>query len=143
MGSTTTTTTTIILVFTKVTLIPLLSKASFHFENLSLSPSIVTLIRTKSSAYINSLSATSGKLSDNIYHHCKKIRQQNRSLVHPTLTLNSSDNSKSTLTLVLAPSYTLITDLANTYGIFFFLIAHANTFLGFLSTAFTRSTKHI
>ena len=39
-----------------LTLKPLLSKDSFHFKNLFLSPSIVSLIRTKSSSYSNSLS---------------------------------------------------------------------------------------
>ena len=45
-----------------------------------------------------------------------------------TLTSNSSDNSESTLTLVFAPSYRLITDLTKTSGILLFLIAHSNIY---------------
>ena len=51
----------------------------------------------------------------------------------PTLTSNSSVNSESTLTLVFAPSYRLISDLTKTSGITFFLIAHFYTLLGTLS----------
>ena len=47
---------TITLVFQSIPFKPLLSKASFHSKNLFLSHSIVSLIRTKSSAYSNSLS---------------------------------------------------------------------------------------
>ena len=61
----------------------------------------------------------------------------------PTLTSNCSDNSESTLTLVFAPSYRLISDLTQTYLIPFFINAHSTTFLGTLSKTFTRSTKHI
>ena len=61
----------------------------------------------------------------------------------PTLTSNSSDNSESTITLVFAPSYRLITGQTKTSGIPFFLIAYSNTFLGTLSKAFSRSTKYM
>ena len=47
----------------------LLSKASFHYKNVFLSPSIVSLIWTKSLTYRNSLSISSGKFSGNVYHH--------------------------------------------------------------------------
>ena len=120
---------------------PLLSKSSYHFKNLFHSPWIVSLITTKSSAYINSLStqymansvttSTTKKKGDNTDPWCI-----------PTLTSNSSDNSQSTLALVFAPSYRLITDLTQTSGIPFFFIAHSNTFLGTLSNAFSWSTKH-
>ena len=42
-------------VFPRFTFSPLLSNASFYFQNFSLSPSIISLIRTKSSAYNISL----------------------------------------------------------------------------------------
>ena len=61
----------------------------------------------------------------------------------PTLTLISSDNSQSTLTLGFAPSYRLITDITKTSGVPFFLNAHSNAFLVTLWIAFSRSTKHI
>ena len=77
-----TTTTTITLVFPRLTFKPLLSKASFHFKSLSLSHSIVSLIRTKLSAYSNSLNTPSCQLRDNIYHNHKKERWQHRSFVH-------------------------------------------------------------
>ena len=63
---------TITFIFPRLTFKPLLSKASCHFQNLFMSPSIVSLTLTKSSAYSNSLSKPSGQLSDNIYHKCKK-----------------------------------------------------------------------
>ena len=72
---------TITLAFPMLTFNPLLSKASFHFRNLSLSPSSVSLIRTKSSTYSNSLSAPSGQFCD-IYHKWKKKWWQHRSLLH-------------------------------------------------------------
>ena len=40
-------------------------------------------------------------------------------------------------------SYTFLQAATNAYGIPFFLIAHSTTFLGTLSNAFSRSTKHI
>ena len=43
----------------RLTFKPLLSKAYFYFENLFMTPLILSLIRTKSSAYINSLRAPS------------------------------------------------------------------------------------
>ena len=46
---------TTIFVFPRFTFSPLLSNASFYFQNFSLSPSIVSLIRTKSSRYNISL----------------------------------------------------------------------------------------
>ena len=133
---------TITLVFSRLTFQPLLSKASYHYKNLFLSLLIVSLIRTMSSAYSNSLSTPSGT-SDNIYHHCKNKGDSTDPWCIPTLTSNSSDNSESTQTFVFAPSYRLITDLTIMSGTPFFLIAHSKTFLGTLSKAFTRSTKHI
>ena len=47
----------ITLIFPRPTFKHLLSKSSFHLKNLFLSPLIVSLIRTKSSSYRNSLSA--------------------------------------------------------------------------------------
>ena len=55
---------TITLVFQRLAFTNLLSKASFHYKNVFLSPSIVSLIRSKSSAYCYSLSAPS--LGNNI-----------------------------------------------------------------------------
>ena len=74
----------ITLVFPRLTFIPLLSKASFRFRKLFPTPSIVSLVRTKSSAYGNSLSACS--LANSffyIYHNCKQKMWQHRSLAHP------------------------------------------------------------
>ena len=135
---------TITLVFPRLTFKPLLSKAYFHFMNLFVSPSIASLIRTKSSAYSNSFSAA--PLAKAVMTSTTTARRKGGSTdpwCITTLTSSSSTNSKSTLTLVFAPSYRFITDLTNTSGIPFFLIAHSNTFLGTLTLAFSLSTKHI
>ena len=50
---------TITVVFPRLAFKPLFSKASFYFKNLFLSPLIVSLVWTKSSAYSNSFSAPS------------------------------------------------------------------------------------
>ena len=50
---------TMTLDFPQITLKLMISKASFQFKNLFLSPSVVSLIRTKTSACSNSLSASS------------------------------------------------------------------------------------
>ena len=132
---------TITLFFPRFTFKPLLSIVSCHFSNLFLSPWIVSLIRTKSSAYSNSLSAPS--MANSVTTSTTSAKRKGDSTDPwdiPTLTSNSSDNSESTLTLVFAPSYRLIADLTKTYGIPFFLIAHSNTFLGSLLRAFFKST---
>ena len=125
-------------VFPRLTFKPLLSKASFHFKNSFLSPSIVSLIRTKSTAYSNCHNtptpATSAITSTTTIK--RKSNSTDLCYIH-TLT------SKSSLTFVFAPSYKLITHPTKTSGIPFFHIAHTNTFLGTLSKAFSRSTKHI
>ena len=131
---------TITLVFPNLTFKSLFSKASFHFKNLFLSPSIVSLIRNKSSAYINSPLANSVTTSATTAK--RKGDSTDPWFIH-TLTSTFSDNSESTLTLVFAPSFRLITDLTKTSGIPFFLNAYSNTFLGTLPKAFFRSTKHI
>ena len=134
---------TITLVFSRLTFKPLLSKASFHFRNLSLILSIVPPIRTKSSAYNYSLSAPSLVCSvTTSTTNAKRKGDSTDPWCIPTLTYDSSDNSESTLTLVFAHSYRLFTDLTKTSGIPFFLIAHYSTFLGILSKAFSMSTKH-
>ena len=105
-------------------------------------PSIVSLIRTKTSAYSNSLSApcqaNSVTTSTTI---AKRKGDSTDPWCIPTLTSNSSDNSESTLTLVFAPLYRLIADQAKTSCIPFYLIAHSNTLLGTLSKAFFTSTS--
>ena len=63
---------TITFVFSRLTFKPLLSKASIHFKSLFQSPLIVSRIRARLSACSNSHSSSSGKFSDNIYHHFKK-----------------------------------------------------------------------
>ena len=100
------------LVFPRLTYKPLLAKASFH---LFLSPTIVSLIRTKSSAYSNSLSATS--LANSVTTSTTTTKRKGDRIdpwCIPTLTTNFSDNSESTLTLVFTPSYRLTTHLAKT-----------------------------
>ena len=104
--------------------------------NLFLSPSIISLIRTKSSAYSNSLSTPS--LTNSVTTSTTTAKRKGDSTVPwsiPTFT--------STLTLVFAPSYRLITGLTKTFGIPFSLNAHCNTFLGTQSEAFSSSTKQL
>ena len=132
------------LVFPRLTFEPLLLKASFQFKNIFLSPLIASLIRTMSSAYSQSFNPPSLANSETI--STKTAERKGDSTdpwCIPTLTSNSSDNSESTLALVFATPYRLITDLIKTSGIHFFLITHSNTFLGTLSKAFFRSMKHI
>ena len=130
--------------FPKVNFQTLALKASFHFENLFLSPMIVSVIRTKSPAYNNSPSAPS--LANSVTTSTTNSKTKGDStdrLYIPILTSNSTDNSESTLTLVFTPSYRLITGLAKSSGIPFLLNTHSNTFLGTLSKASSRSTKQI
>ena len=96
---------TITFVFPRFSFKSLLSKASFHFKNLFLCPSIVSLTRTMSSAYSNSLSTPSGTFCDNVYHNCKRKDDSTNLRCIPTLTSNSSEDSESTLTLVLTRMY--------------------------------------
>ena len=58
-----------------------------------------------------------------------------------TLTSNSSSIPESTLTLVFAPSYRLITDLIKNFQYFFLTSPIENTFLSTLLKAFLRLTK--
>ena len=144
VGSTTTTTTTITLVLSRLTFKPLLSKDFFHIKNLFQSHLSISLIRTKSSTYNNLFSAPS--LANSVTTSTITAKRKDDSTdpwCTPTLTSNSSENSESTLTLVFAPSYKLITDLTKTAGIPFYLIAHPNTFFATLSKASSMSTKHI
>ena len=124
-------TTTRTLVLPRLTFKPLLSKA-FNFKNLFLSPSIILLIRTKSSTYSNSFSAPSGKFRDSIHHHCKKKRWQHRLLVHPHFNLKLLWQIR-----VLSDSY--LCSLIQTHHWYsqYFLIVHANTFLSTLTKAFS------
>ena len=82
---------TITMVFPRLTFIP------FHFKNLFLRPSCVSLIRTKSSVYSNPLSAPS--LANNVTTSTTTWKRKDDSTdpwFIPTLTSNSSDNSEST-----------------------------------------------
>ena len=100
---------TITFIFPRLAFKPLLSKASFHYKNLFLRPSNVSLIGTKSSAYSNSLITPS--LAHSMTTSTTNAKRKGDSTdpwCIPTLTSNSSDNSVSTLTLVLATSYRLI-----------------------------------
>ena len=133
---------TISLFFQRFTFNVLLSMASFHFKNLSLSPSIFSLIWTMSSQYNCSLSAPS--LANSVATSTNEnMANSTIACCIPSLTQNSYDNSESTLTLVFAPSYRLVTDLSKTYSIPFFFIVHSNTFLGTMSKAFSSSKKRI
>ena len=103
----------------------------------------LTHLVTNSPAYSNSLHIPS--LADAVTSSTTTAKRKGHSKdpwCIPTLTSNSSDNSESTLTLVFAPSYSLITDLTKTSGILFFLVAHSYTLLHALSRTFSRSTKH-
>ena len=134
---------TIPLVFSRLTFKPLLSKASLHYKNLFLSPSIVSLIRSKSSAYSNSLSAPS--LANSVTKSTTTAKKKGDS-TDPwcilTLTSNASDNSEFTLTLGSAPLYRLITDPTKTSDVPILHIAHSNTLLGTSSNAFPDLQKH-
>ena len=118
----------LVLVFPMLAFILLLSIASFHFKNLFLSPSIVSLIRTTLSTYSNSLSAPS--LANSVATTTTTPKRKGDSTdpwCIPTFASNS-DNSASTLTPVFAQSFRL-TNLTKASGIPFFRIAHCNTFL--------------
>ena len=121
-------------IFPRLTFKPMLSKASSHFKNLPLSLLIVSLIRTKSSAYSNSLSALS--LANYVTTSTTTAKRKDGSIDHWCITTLTSNNSEYTLILVFVPLYRLITDLAKTSGILFFLIAHSNTLLSTLSKTY-------
>ena len=122
---------TINFVFPRLPFKALYSKAPYHFKNLFLNPTIISLIRTKSPAYSNSLSAP--HLVNFVKTRTTTAKRKGDSTnpwCIPTLTSNSSYNSESTLTLICTPSYRLFTDLSKTSGIPFFVVAHFNTFPG-------------
>ena len=79
---------------------------------------------------------------DNIYHNKKNGDNIDHWHIH-TLRLNACDSSESTLIIVFAPSYRLITDVDKFCGIPFFFFTHLNTLFGALSKAFPKSTKHM
>ena len=125
--------------FSRLTVKPSLSNMTFNFLNL-----IHQLFRTSKQNHRHTVAThIAHPLWQTPSQHLPKRKGHSTDpWCIPTMTSNSSDNSESTLNLVFAPSYILITDLTKISSIKSLLIANFNTLIGTLPAAFYRSTKH-
>ena len=122
---------TITFVLLVLTFKPLLSSASFKFQNLCFKSTLVSLLRTKSSAYSTSLITLFLAFSVITSTTTANNSSDSTDLSWtPTFTSNSSEYADSTLTLVFAHHTSLSLPKP------LLLMAHSITFLGTLSKLF-------
>ena len=116
----------------KVNFLTFAPKSLLPFSVFIYSVLIVSLIKTKLSAYSSSLAHPLWQIQSQclLQLHEGRVTAQ---ILDASTNSSFSNNSESTLTLVFVPSYRLITDLTKASGIPFFLTAHSYTFLATLS----------